>query len=665
MNKNTERNVTMRKLSKILSVFLALCVAVTSFSAPSNASASTLTENTSLEQTVIYSGSTAANAPWTLATSSHTTNANGKFDPSEITQDGYFRVDYTGTQGSVYLAFAEWTSGKWASVNPTESGKTDTGYYSVFSFSDCENSYGSADFSDVDAICTGSGEKAATVTGVSWFGKPAVDDLHADAMLYKGSTTASSYNTNLTFFYTKHVGGDWDASQINKGSYFYVEYTGAKDGIYLALSSASGATQWTAVYPDETGKTANGRYYSLYKYANFAKAFGTNFARLDEILAYSAKDESVTLKRIAYFKGTGNPVDTSDGTWDRSQEGIAFIGDSIVQNALLKYNDWNAILGRKDCANYGIGGQTTVECERRIGDIVNGNYSKVVMLCGINDIGHGVTTDQTIANYKSMFEKIHTAHPDTKIYVISVLPTTTAFYKDSQDMIVALDKAIKDMIADYSYATYVDCFSKFEGNDGYCKKEYVIDGLHPNEIGYSVIANVLNPYLGGKVDIKIFTAALSKTSYTYDGSTKMPYVTVKNETNTLVNGTDYQVSYKVNKLPGTATVVITGIGNYTGTIKMTFKIKLDVPTAMIHTGVKKATLKWSKVTGASGYDVCMSSSKAGKYSVINTTGASCASFTKTGLNTGKTYYFKVRAYKKVKGKKVFGSFSNINQIKVK
>jgi hypothetical protein len=37
------------------------------------------------------------------------------------------------------------------------------------------------------------------------------------------------------------------------------------------------------------------------------------------------------------------------------------------------------------------------------------------------------------------------------------------------------------------------------GDDGYCKSELVIDGLHPNLDGYKIIADILNPYLDGQV----------------------------------------------------------------------------------------------------------------------------------------------------------------------
>jgi hypothetical protein len=67
---------------------------------------------------------------------------------------------------------------------------------------------------------------------------------------------------------------------------------------------------------------------------------------------------------------------------------------------------------------------------------------------------------------------------------------------------------------------------------------------------------------------------LSKSSYYYDGTTKKPAVeSVKLGDNILNKGTDYTVSYKNNKNIGTASVVITGAGGYTGSVTETFEIK--------------------------------------------------------------------------------------------
>ena len=66
---------------------------------------------------------------------------------------------------------------------------------------------------------------------------------------------------------------------------------------------------------------------------------------------------------------------------------------------------------------------------------------------------------------------------------------------------------------------------------------------------------------------------LSQTSYTYDGSPKTPDATVKLGGKTLVKNTDYTLNYSNNTNAGTATLTVTGKGNYTGTVSRTFTIE--------------------------------------------------------------------------------------------
>ena len=75
------------------------------------------------------------------------------------------------------------------------------------------------------------------------------------------------------------------------------------------------------------------------------------------------------------------------------------------------------------------------------------------------------------------------------------------------------------------------------------------------------------------------TVTLGTSSYTYDGTAKTPTSTVKDGETTLAEGTDYTVEYTNNINVGTATVTITGKGNYTGTTAKTFTINAYVPPA--------------------------------------------------------------------------------------
>lgn len=80
----------------------------------------------------------------------------------------------------------------------------------------------------------------------------------------------------------------------------------------------------------------------------------------------------------------------------------------------------------------------------------------------------------------------------------------------------------------------------------------------------------------------------------------------------------------------------------------------------------RATLKWDSVYGAAGYQVWMATSQDGDYSIVKSiTDGSATSYTKYELTSGSTYYFKVRAYTEIDGKKTFGAYSNVADVTVK
>lgn len=72
--------------------------------------------------------------------------------------------------------------------------------------------------------------------------------------------------------------------------------------------------------------------------------------------------------------------------------------------------------------------------------------------------------------------------------------------------------------------------------------------------------------------IKSASIALTPASMPYTGGLQMPAVAVKVSGKVLRSGIDYAVSYQAHRAIGTATAVITGKGNYTGTASKAFKI---------------------------------------------------------------------------------------------
>ena len=104
-------------------------------------------------------------------------------------------------------------------------------------------------------------------------------------------------------------------------------------------------------------------------------------------------------------------------------------------------------------------------------------------------------------------------------------------------------------------------------------------------------------------------------------------------------------------------------GDYSSSLAATTKpptptVKLTSPST------KKIKLTWTNINSrTTGYNIYMATSKNGTYKNIGST--SKKSFTKGSLKKGKTYYFKVRAYRTIDGKKVYSSYSSIKSIKCK
>lgn len=78
-------------------------------------------------------------------------------------------------------------------------------------------------------------------------------------------------------------------------------------------------------------------------------------------------------------------------------------------------------------------------------------------------------------------------------------------------------------------------------------------------------------------------------------------------------------------------------------------------------------MKWTERSAVSGYEIKYSDSKnfAFHSKSVTVTGASRRSKTLEGLQGGRKYYVKIRAYKNVNGKKLYGDWSDVYSAAVK
>ena len=83
---------------------------------------------------------------------------------------------------------------------------------------------------------------------------------------------------------------------------------------------------------------------------------------------------------------------------------------------------------------------------------------------------------------------------------------------------------------------------------------------------------------------------------------------------------------------------------------------------------KQATVAWKKLSTATGYEVSYSTSKKFTKKTTKTATVKKVKTTKTTvkkLSKGKKYYFRIRAYKTVGKKKIYGAWSSVKTVKVK
>ena len=178
----------------------------------------------------------------------------------------------------------------------------------------------------------------------------------------------------------------------------------------------------------------------------------------------------------------------------------------------------------------------------------------------------------------------------------------------------------------------------------------------------------------GKVSSKttvkyVKSIKLSATSYTYDGKTKSPSVTVKDSGGKkLKKGTDYTVTYSGGRKDvGTYSVKVTLTGKYTGEKVLTFKIDPSkTSVSKLTAGKGSITATWKKAAKMSGYELQYATAKSfSGATTVTVSGDSTTKYALKNLKAKKKYYVRVRTYKIVNGEKVYSAWSSAKNIKTK
>ena len=91
------------------------------------------------------------------------------------------------------------------------------------------------------------------------------------------------------------------------------------------------------------------------------------------------------------------------------------------------------------------------------------------------------------------------------------------------------------------------------------------------------------------------------------------------------------------------------------------KVKILKPKA----GKKKVTVKWKKISYATGYEIYRSTKAKKGFKKIGTVTAKKKSYVSKKLKSKKTYYYKVRAFVRIGSKKYYSKYSAVKKVKAK
>lgn len=189
----------------------------------------------------------------------------------------------------------------------------------------------------------------------------------------------------------------------------------------------------------------------------------------------------------------------------------------------------------------------------------------------------------------------------------------------------------------------------------------------------SITINGAGTYTGSKtVTFKIAQPSLSSATVkvsatpTYNGEEKLPRVTVRLYGETLEENTDYEIDYRNNIKPGKATVVVYGLGDYSGSKKAYFVIRPGKPVwKSANADGAAAVLSWQRDKYVSGYEVYRSRSASSGFSRLGTLTKSTTTKCRNRNLTRGTYYYKIRSYIQVNGRTYYSAYSKAKKVKIK
>ncbi len=199
------------------------------------------------------------------------------------------------------------------------------------------------------------------------------------------------------------------------------------------------------------------------------------------------------------------PVPRKDDWWQKRFEAnqervnqgnidVIFLGDSITHGWELGGKEvWEEYYGERNAVNMGFSGDQTQHVLWRIKNLNWGNVNPklAIIMIGTNNCHHHSGED-IAKGIEAIVDELHNLFPQMKVLLLAIFPRADVG-QDKIERINLANKIVSEFPKSKRYVCYLDINAEFLDENGNLPKEVMPDLLHPNEKGYEIWADAMEP----------------------------------------------------------------------------------------------------------------------------------------------------------------------------
>ncbi len=171
----------------------------------------------------------------------------------------------------------------------------------------------------------------------------------------------------------------------------------------------------------------------------------------------------------------------------QQSDDILFIGHSLIDGC-----EWAELLENPRIKNRGINGEIVKGVLIRVEEILITPPAKIFLMIGTNDIDHGYEAPEILKNYEKIIVFLNQRCPDTKIYLISMLPVFKHLRHQVNTIPEDFNTGLLKLTNKYN-CHYVDLYNQLQDANGHLVENYSNDGWHLMGEGYVKVKGILWP----------------------------------------------------------------------------------------------------------------------------------------------------------------------------